>query len=231
MNRATRQGHNTLVLDEEIPQDKRMVLMNRARQLHAALATKASYFEIRQQIESLMISFNSVRRIDKTEAALITAKYIDILQELPLWAIARACHEIERGTVSDVSLDYPPAAPRLREVVLRFMAFQQEEYARITSLLRARIEPPRTPEEIKRMARAATAWLNGDDPKKQELLASANAERIIAIEKVEARMRNEGRAFIEREYRERGEEPVRAGSLLVSRSLANMVRRWQQPGP
>ena len=43
--------------------------------------------------------------------------YTDLLSDLPLWAIQRGFRKIKLGQAEDVSLDFPPSAPRLRKVV------------------------------------------------------------------------------------------------------------------
>jgi hypothetical protein len=102
--------------------------------------------EIAREIASLMVAFRSVRAVSNEEAAATTREYVDLLADLPLWAIQAGFRKIKLGEVPDVSLDFPPAAPRVRRVVTDLMEPMLADRYDIRRVLSARVMPPENPE-------------------------------------------------------------------------------------
>lgn len=101
-------------------------------------ASKADYPQITKAIAEMLGAFAAN---SSGSAQAIVAKYLHIVQDLPSWAIMRACSMIERGEAEAVSLDFRPSAPRLRDVAKIVMGPWLEELAQIKGALLA--EDPR----------------------------------------------------------------------------------------
>lgn len=67
----------------------------------------------------------------------LVSKYVHVMRDLPLWAVVGACEAVENGEAEGVSLDYRPAAPRLRAVAKSLTAKWCEEAALIREVLAA----------------------------------------------------------------------------------------------
>lgn len=107
--------------------------------------------EIEDAINHLMVSFFPARSVSAVEARLTLRKYSEDLAGMPLWAIRDACSAISQGKVDGASLDFPPAAPRIRAAAGDIMApFLAEQY-RLKMVLSAREEREVSPEEQQRV--------------------------------------------------------------------------------
>jgi len=106
---------------------------------------RATNGEIAREIATLMIAFRSARSVSNEEAAATTREYVDLLADLPLWAIQAGFRKIKLGEVADVSLDFAPAAPRLRKVVTDLMEPVLADRYQIRQVLNARALPPEDP--------------------------------------------------------------------------------------
>lgn len=106
------------------------------------VSTPATGPQVREALMSLMLSFQTARSVSKAEAEALLRKYTEVLEGLPLWAIRQGFRKVERGEVDGVSLDFPPAAPRLRDVVTAVMEPVLRDRYAVRRLLRAKEAPP-----------------------------------------------------------------------------------------
>lgn len=106
---------------------------------------RATSGEIAREIAALMVAFRSARSVSNEEAAATTREYVDLLADLPLWAIQAGFRKIKLGEAADVSLDFAPAAPRLRKVVTDLMEPVLADRYQIRQVLNARVLPPEDP--------------------------------------------------------------------------------------
>lgn len=67
--------------------------------------------------------------------------YSEVLLGLPLWAIRQGFAKVKAGEVDGLSLDFPPAAPRLRKVVSDVMQSLLTDRHNISKVLSAREAP------------------------------------------------------------------------------------------
>lgn len=74
------------------------------------------------------------------------AKYTQVMRGLPLWAVLKACSDVEFGRAEGASLDYRPSAPRLRQIALQVMHPWLEEKHNIHRVLSA---PTLEPDDAK----------------------------------------------------------------------------------
>ena len=97
-------------------------------------------------VADLMLGYLSTGRMSEGEAKAATAVYVKALEDRPAWAVRRTCDAIARGDIEGVSLDFPPAAPRLRDCVNRMLEPMWAEQAKIREVLHAIPRRPVDPE-------------------------------------------------------------------------------------
>lgn len=87
------------------------------------------------------------------DAQRTVAKYVEVLADRPAWVVRRACEQIARGQVEGVSLDFPPTAARLRDVVNKLLEPFFVEATQIREVLTAQIRRNPNPEERERLGK------------------------------------------------------------------------------
>lgn len=134
----------------------RAALVSRRQELAAAFRP-ASQDDLEREIASLMASFHSARSVSATEARVTVRKYATDLEGLPLWAVRKACNAITRGMVEGLSRDFPPAAPRLVDIVEGVMKHHRKEADQLRMILDAREESTVSPAERARVGEKVIA--------------------------------------------------------------------------
>lgn len=128
-------------LTRQLAPNIRQRLVGYADAIDRSLAP-ASRGDIAREIAALMVAFRPSRMVSIDEAATMTREYVDVLSDLPLWAIQVGLRKIKLGEVAEVSLDFPPAAPRLRKVITNLMTPVRAERYDIRRVLAAPVHPP-----------------------------------------------------------------------------------------
>lgn len=100
-------------------------------------------------IAEMLQCYPSLARAD---AKAMTAKFVSEVADLPTWAVERACVAVRRGD-ADCSLDFPPATPRLRAIVLRYVQPVWAEQIELHKLLAAEVETRPPPAERERVTK------------------------------------------------------------------------------
>lgn len=205
-------------LAEPLALEAKTAFRQRLDLVRAAATAKPDLTEIRQAINEMMVAFFVLKNLSEKEAAITLAKYVDVVHDLPAWAVRRACYMMERGQVEDVSLDRPPAAPRVREVV-RNIVLQPlyEEAGKLSAVLNAQVIYKPSEDERKRIHQGFLSL-------SEELSATAKAEVEARKGPVLERTRKASFELTMREYRQHGEQPEIAGPFLLSRGLAKMLK-------
>lgn len=117
--------------------------------LEAALPKQAE-----AELTALMLNFHTARSMSKAEAGIVMREYLDALRGLPLWAIRRGIRKFKDGDVEGASLDFPPAAPRLRKVITDVMEPLMADRQSISRVLAARepcVEDPEMAARTRKM--------------------------------------------------------------------------------
>jgi len=147
--------------------------------------------EIEDAINNLMVSFFPARSVSAIEARVTLRKYSEDLAGMPLWAIRGACSAISQGKVDGASIDFAPAAPRIRSAAGEIMTpFLAEQY-HLKMVLRAREEREVSPEERRRV-------LEGLRLLGKALTATSRSEREAEINKSVEAFRGRHAAELER---------------------------------
>jgi hypothetical protein len=132
-------------LHEPLPSIVRGKMENRRAMVMAATRS-ATRSEIEEAVAALMMAYPSMRGLSSPEAQVLIRKYAEDLADMPLWAIKAAAKDISRGAVSDMSPDFPPSAPRVRQLADDHVEWCKKELRDLKVLLTAEVEPPANPE-------------------------------------------------------------------------------------
>lgn len=133
-------------------------LDHRRRQLEGALAptAKSDHPQMAAAIAGLLGAFGGGNAPGSPE--IVVAKYVQVLEDLPLWAVQMACRALERGEVDGASMDFRPAAPRLRQVARSLMAPWDEELFHLREVLRAPAMEPQDEAMRERIGKLITEF-------------------------------------------------------------------------
>lgn len=132
-------------LHEPLPSITRGKMENRCK-LVLRSTVSATSSEIEEAVAGLMMAYPSMRGLSHIEAQVLIRKYAEDLADMPLWAIKAAGRDISRGAVSDMSPDFPPSAPRVRQLADDHVEWCKKELRDLMTILRAKVEPPADPE-------------------------------------------------------------------------------------
>ncbi|WP_334362401.1 hypothetical protein [Bradyrhizobium sp. AZCC 1578] len=132
-------------LHEPLPSIIRGKMENR-RAVVMSSTRSATRNEIEETVAALMMAYPSMRGLSHIEAQVLIRKYADDLADMPLWAIKAAARDISRGAVSDMSPDFAPSAPRVRQLADEHLEWCKKELRDLKAILTADVEPPANPE-------------------------------------------------------------------------------------
>lgn len=196
--------------------DKR-ALEKRVKELHGLLRPTFEASEERkraaQAIAQMFTGFPSMRNAD---AQGLTAAYLAILEDQPLFAIVAACKDVAQGKVESLDVDWPPSSGRVHEQARKHAGGPTLELIRIRKTLDGEVQ--RRPVDKKEERRVGVGLQRmAEDLKAQD---DARTEKLMA--EAAERQKRFNDAAILREYRRLGIEPVYADegrTVLVSPSL------------
>lgn len=132
-------------LHEQLPSITRGKMENRWK-LVMRSTKGATRGEIEEAVAALMMAYPSMRGLSHLEAQVLIRKYADDLADMPLWSIKAAARDISRGAVSDMNPDFPPSAPRVRQLADDHVLWCKKELRDLMTILKADVEPPADPE-------------------------------------------------------------------------------------
>lgn len=124
------------MLSEPLAPRLRAALETRRSVLQAALGAASVRDRLRMgvAISGLLAAFPgaSVGGLEGT-----VAKYVQVCEDLPAWAVIEACSLIESGRAEGVSLDFRPMAPRVRSVAADLLMPWLAEFHNLRRVLNA----------------------------------------------------------------------------------------------
>ncbi len=161
--------------------------------------------------------YASLQNVDRKQHV---AGYVAALQDLPAWAVERACSAVRKGQVEGLDPDWPPTHARMHQIAERETATVHAERKQIEAVLALRL--PQTADEAQRarMALAAQAWLDRSDPKAAELAARAESEDAARRARGLARLEEANRVTFARECAAAGLDPGRGVSPALMARIA-----------
>jgi hypothetical protein len=159
--RCSAMVHGSLL--DDLPHTVRGRFRNRLAVLQQT-CTEATRSDLEQVVSAVMMRYPSMRGVSQLEAQVMVRAYCDDLMGLPVWAINAAARDITKGAVSDLNPDFPPSAPRIRQLAQQHLERPAAEMRDLRKVLHARIEPPDDPamrERIKIGWKSLQAELRG----------------------------------------------------------------------
>lgn len=130
----------------------RLGLQKRLGELQITLGEKArDRAAIAMAVAELMNAFRNAGFVKEAEARETIAAYVKVLDDRPPWAVRRVCEQIAKGQIEGISLDRPPAAPRLRDTVNKLLEPLFQEAHQLREVLNARPIRNAPPEERERV--------------------------------------------------------------------------------
>lgn len=140
---AINQDGSTRILDpDRAPTaEQRKYLEGRAERMRQWLAVRDQK-AVGDALRMVFATSKASREERETHADLVDV-YAGILNDLPSWAVTRACVEIARG--AGQSDTFTPAAAEIHNRAELIAAPQRHELSKIENILKAQLPPPRTP--------------------------------------------------------------------------------------
>lgn len=218
---------STLLIDRLPTVSEREQLANRLARIEQALVAvqPEERTDAQQAIADLLMAYGIVRA--DPNSAQTVATYVYHLQNLPLFAIKRACEDVKNGRVFDVDRNgnrrpidatYPPSTIRLRAVADKHANELYAESLAFRRVLTARklLANPISAEERKIVGEGLAAL--GAEIRAREAERDLDAKAARMKFDQEVRARTESRMVAE--YDAAGVEPVRIAGILLSLELA-----------
>ena len=172
---------------------------------------------IGRAIAALFAGYPSQRNSD-CQATVVT--YVTQLQDLPAWAVERACSAVGRGKVEGVSLDFAPSVSQLYRLASIEADAVCVAQTQVDAVLRLAPVSDRSPKTLKKREVAAASWLNRTEPAACLMVEAAERQKaeFAKNEPVEV-----GRldAFL-RECKEAGVDPAGGVSPSLLKSIERM---------
>lgn len=116
--------------------EQMVALTARSGELNRALAP-AEQKEVARMVAYLLAGFRSSGATDEKDARDTVNVYIAALNDLPLWAIRRACELSVKGEAGARDLRFAPSPPELRRAAKGEVEVYERERERLAKVLRA----------------------------------------------------------------------------------------------
>lgn len=222
----TKEGREIII--NRYPTSEEREVLTRHRERIDVMLRPTSYQstdgdKLTSMLSLLFSGYAQLAKMDRSEASTFTAGYVQHLQHLPLFALARACEDISRNRVPGLNKDHPPAAPRIGHIAEDYVAKAAAERRRCIDVLHANLlerqAEANTAESIARvqlMHQQAVRALGGHtdvetqwDKKKTE---------------IQEWHREQAKKQLLNEWAHLGEEPKAIAGIPISVGLARLLR-------
>lgn len=167
-------------------------------------------------LASLFAGYPSQRN---TNSENVVTTYVSHLQDLPVWAVERACRSVISGNVEGISLDFAPSVARLYQVAKGEVGKIQAEERQIQAVLALLPVQERNAVERQQLLPKMTLNPHADDPQRR---GTANKDADIP-ESSRSEIYNAKESFI-RECKRCGVDPA----IGVSPSLMRTIQTPKQ---
>ncbi len=213
--------HGRVVLPRSIRPEEKQKLEDRRNVLGRWLLPGAAN-KIALMISKMLMGFGG-GTVSESEAMALTVQYVDMVKDLPRFAVERACIRFATGQVradeigeKTLSLSWRPSTAQLYRVAADIARVTTDEYALVCGILAAKPPTaPQTPEERQKLNSSIDEWreqLAAKIVRDEEILDSKRREQALATMKRE----RENRIA---EYRAAGVEPPPMGEVVISLAL------------
>lgn len=165
-------------------------------------------------IAALFAGYPSQRNTNPQD---IVAVYVSQLQDLPVWAVERACRSVIRGHAEGVSLDFAPSVARLYQLAKGEIGIAQAEAHTIMAALSLVLaEVPRQSIERQKLRPTSIDPTEGVAPP-----AEATARTDVPPDVTRTAEYSANESFI-RECKRAGQDPTKGVSLSLLRTIQRM---------
>lgn len=121
-------------------ESERERLASRDRQLSSILRAASDIPNGNSRIAlAITAMFAGYLNAKASDAKAATAAYVKELGRYPAWAVERACMAVSSGSVSGLSPDFPPSAPRLAQVAQGYLDEHLQGKRKIQKVLSAKL--------------------------------------------------------------------------------------------
>lgn len=229
---GSRDPDRRALLARALTDEERRALATRSKDLEP-FANPGTAQQKGEEIAGMLMGLKG-QALSLEEARAVAVQYVKTCAELPLWAVARACHRFATGQVRAEEIgqegrldpNWRPSTAALYRVAAKMAEPVQEERFRIGEAMRGTLMIAKRAEtEEERVATAERI-----NAKLKETRAALAAEEVRQAAERSGRMlerRDEARrasaAFIEQEYRAAGLEPPPWQGDIPPVSLAVML--------
>lgn len=216
-NQVQTDEHGSKYLSRPLEGDARAILERRLREIDRLL------LPWRGKQEEARVTSAVARMLSGWDrggnATSVVASYCATLNDLPVWAIERACDQIGRGQLVDLNPDFRPSAARVHSAVADVIGGLQRERHGLKFILEAptKDEQAATPDERERVVGAfkrLAEELRGPPREDDKRLFAARHHRVMA--------RTD--AAILAEWQAAGLKPIMNEGRPMSLTLARMLR-------
>jgi hypothetical protein len=206
------------MLDRVPNREEKRFLVQRQDQL-ARVLRPISYADTDKDKAARMLAlmFGGFPSLKNADAEGMVATYMLHLQELPLFALEKACNDINKNRVKGLDGDWPPTSPRVFEIAEKHLRSVVEEKIRYDKVLTIKklIPPPVDEKKAKVMAEKLTGLRDSiDDDGLLEQIKEQDGVRRVA----------HSNEIIRRMWKGQGEEPLQSGGMLISPSLLESLK-------
>lgn len=218
--------HDGYVLTKQVTEGDKQRMVSRRDLLNNALRP-ASMSQVDKGRASKAITelLTGWIHAGKSDAKSTVSAYVMHLQDLPAFAIERACRDVAKGYVEGLNPDFPPSAPRLHQLGMDACRALREEFADIAGLLKAETRIEKPSEEAKARVAALTEQVG-----RSLSVPDEQGEALIKRREESARRTREAtHRAIEREYAANGEQPTYVGDLPISPTLQKLIAEQTKP--
>jgi hypothetical protein len=149
-------GNATGFLSRRPTEDERRALQERAVSLRSYLK-RPNKEKVRVAISEMLLCYSKYQTIKADKNAEesfkeIVSKFVQELQDVPQFAILRACQAIRMGQASGISLEYPPSTMQVRACAMVYASSLFTEIRHVHAALTGEEETkPISPEERERV--------------------------------------------------------------------------------
>ncbi len=148
--RKDRDENGTMIIPSALTMIEREMISKRLHAIAPHLKP-ATMGQIKKAVAEMLVGFGAIRAAADAEAAAVIAKFAEAMQDLPIYAIRRACLRFSRGEVrkdevgakKDLDVGSPPTTAQLRMVAEAIARPDRDEATIASMLLRAKVTEER----------------------------------------------------------------------------------------
>jgi hypothetical protein len=170
-NRVVKEPDGTFWLETMPTANQRNAIVERRDMINRILRPASMSDADKRRIEvAVGLALSGWLNAKTANPAASIAAYVLHLQDLPVFAVEKACANIAKGLVEGLSPDYPPSAARIHRMAAEELEALNTEAISIGHVLGARKIEVHAHDVDERLRAVTRAWLDRADPKAQAMI-------------------------------------------------------------